>query len=124
LKNKTGVAGMIANPVILGKLMHEIVQNHLLNKKHFRHKDYVEEVAQKQMAETEANLLQEGAARSREHLYISATMGYGTAVTPDAQELCYKADDARHRANGDKYGSAYTGSLFASRTTALNDTGL
>jgi hypothetical protein len=41
---------MIANPVILGKLMHEIVQNHLLNKKHFKLNEYVEEVLKLQMA--------------------------------------------------------------------------
>jgi len=79
LKNKTGVAGMIANPVILGKLMHEIVQNHLLNKKHFKHKEYVEEVIKKQMAETEAQL-QGIAKRFKELLVASAEMGEGEEV--------------------------------------------
>jgi hypothetical protein len=47
-------------------------------------------------------------------LLASAEMGNGTVVTPDARELCYTADNARHRANADKYGTDYTEPLFGS----------
>jgi hypothetical protein len=109
---------MIANPVILGKLMHEIVQNHLLNKKHFKLNDYVEEVLKLQMAETEAQL-QESAKRLKELLVISAEMGEGKVVTPEAQELCYTHDDARHMVNKQRYGTAYTDPLLDSGQTHL-----
>ena len=86
---------MIANPVILGKLMREIVQKHLLNKKHFNYKEYVEEVIKKLMAIAVAKQI-ENAKKQAAILQLSAQSGRGTTVSPAAQDLCRIADDARY----------------------------
>jgi len=86
---------MIADPAKLGKMMHLVAQNHLLNKKHFKHKDYVQEVADTRMQE----LVKEGiknAVTQAAILQLSAQLGEGTTVSPAAQDLCRIADDARY----------------------------
>jgi hypothetical protein len=104
---------MIADPAKLGKMMHLVAQNHLLNKKHFKLNDYVEEVLKLQMAETEAEL--KGIAkRLKELLVISAEMGEGKTVSPAARDLCRKADHKRYSDLERKYkDSAMTAAVTA-----------
>jgi len=90
-----GVQGMIANPVILGKLMHEIVQKHLLNKKYFKHKEYVDKCADLRITEIDQSDV-DLATQSQEALIASAETGMGQVVTKKAKHKCYLGDRKRH----------------------------
>jgi hypothetical protein len=95
LKKGTGVAGMIADPAKLGQMMHLVAQNHLLNKNHFKHNQYVQEVTDKQMKEAVAEQTK-NATTQTEYMKASAQLGEGTTVSPQARALCHQADHKRY----------------------------
>ena len=113
LKKDVGVQGMIADPVKLGQMMHLVAQNHLLNAKHFKHNEYVEEVTRKQLVVSQAKQ-QEVASDIQGHLIASAEMGECTVVTPEAQKICFDADFARHQTYVEKHGGRKALSLTMS----------
>ena len=104
---------MIANPVILGKLMHEIVQKHLLNKKHFKFDEYLQEVADAELQDT-TDELTKNAAKHAAICKASAQTGRGTSVTQATRAMCLKADYDRYSDLERKYkDSAMTAAVTA-----------
>jgi hypothetical protein len=111
LKN-TGVDGMIANPVILGKLMHEIVQKHLLNKNHFSYKEYVEKCTDafdRILRQEELDL----AIKRAMAVQGEAALGEGQFVTPATIADCHKYDVKRIHEIVDRHSDSAEALLYS-----------
>ena len=85
---------MAVNRRLVGKVVQHLIQTHLLNAQHFDHSDYVQKCTDSYGRETH-KADQESARKDVNAMKTSATLGDGTTVSPDAQNVCHAYDNQR-----------------------------